>query len=269
MPEFEQIKTEYTDGRICGVDFGSKVRVLLRSPTKVMFTGYGLNLYERGARTMRDHHVAPDARRGTLEQQKYREMIVRHFGEGADQWALNAVIKRGLGTILVDGGGEAMPLPRVERAKAIAASYEEATAHLHIDPPAITQNCFQCGKGLRPNTTIHHLARNPSSGDHPKTVEECQRLTNHPVIAAHPFGSEKPREWWPYVSWFETWDVEDGYMENNFCSNSCAAEYGRRAAVEYAPLPVGGKVPPTKNKSPRPRMHYEEEVRYTEDGFKI
>lgn len=237
MPDFEQISTEYINGSVGYADYGSRVRVLMRSETHIMFVGYGLNIYQRGGRSSHStQKIAPDSKKDSISLPAVREKIISVFGEGADEMAIKAISTRGKGTILVGGGGET-PLPPAHiHRQQVTAVYEtiSPTTGYTVE----RRGCLQCGNPLKPHTTHHHLDF-PKEGS-PKTVEDCQKLSNLPVIAVRGFEMGKPKEWWPYISWFETWDGES-YENDPFCSNSCAAEYGFRAAAELAHLPTGGK----------------------------
>jgi len=149
-------------------------------------------------------------------------------------------------------GGDILPLPHHEAGKIHRALYEAASPDLVIDVG--DQYCLQCGKKLRVYTQNNHLDGLDDNG--PKTLEDCQRLSNHQVVALHGVGQQHPKHW-KNIGWFETWDGES-YQDHVFCSDKCAAIYGRRAAEELPHLPVGGMpTPPPKNEYNYVR-HYEE-----------
>jgi hypothetical protein len=147
--------------------------------------------------------------------------------------------RKGFGTVLLEGGGAKLRLPAAEASKLHYEAYAAVTptTELHSEGQ---KTCMQCGKHLRPSYSSHRMASDPTlDPNHPRTIEDCQRLTNHPVMGLYGYGSNQPREWWPFVSSFYTWDGES-YEQDHFCSDRCAAVYGRRAAQQLAALEVGG-----------------------------
>lgn len=255
-PTFEQVATEYAYGSLNGVDYGSRVRVLMRSPTTIMYVAYGVHISRRGSH---EYHsqitIAESTKRADLSLPKARDLIVKHFGEGADEAAIMAATTRGKGTILVNGGGEQLPLPRAEQVKLYRARYDAVTPTRTLIVPQ--KRCIQCEQPLRPRTITHHFGPSPEKENHPRTAEDCQRLTNHAVFSVSGYDSNKPEEWWPFISWFRTWDGET-YDQIDFCSDRCAAIYGRRAAAELTRLPPGGR-PPERERLPHESVqHYEE-----------
>lgn len=266
MSDYEVIKTEYTDGSFKGVYYGSKVRIMMRSPVAILFVGYGLNMIKRDGMGAHSHiSLSQDSKRVVVEHPEIRAKIVEMFGEGSDEAALAAFKTRGMGTVLFDGGGDPLPLVRAVAAKQIHAEYADITATRHVDIE--TKCCIQCGDKLPLKTVHHHMGSSPSGDNHPKTVEDCQRLSNQPVVAVHGYEINSPDEWWTYISWFETWDGES-YRDDTFCSDRCAAVYGRRAVAELPSLEVGGEAP-VKKATPYERVsHYEEVVRVTASGIK-
>ncbi len=265
---YEIVKTEYAYGSFHGVDYGSKIRIVMRSSEAILFVGYGLNIDTRAYRgSSGSKKIADKAKRELVEMPKVREIIIRYFGDGADEAALAALATRGMGTVLFNGGGDPLPLPRVEQSKAHREAYSAITPTAHVKFPEV-KTCIQCGTPLRLSTVHHHLEDIPKEG-HPKTMDECQRMTNFPVSAVHGFGSEKPREWWPYISWFETWDGES-YVTEPFCNDRCAAIYGRRAAAELQHLPMGGQAPTISLRGFESIDHRApQEPLYTESGIRI
>lgn len=265
MAQFEQVKTEYAYGALNGVDYGSKIRVVMRSPTAIAFVGYGLRIVTRN-----DNHrtitAARDSKRDTVSQPEVRAMIVQYFGADADEWLVRAISTRGMGTILVDGGGDALMLPRAEASRLHEAEYLSRTPTRDI-PVENVKACIQCGSNLPFAVTSHHMGNSPRD-NHPQTVEDCQKLTNHQVVSIHGYGREKPEEWWKFISYFYTWDGES-YERDTFCGDKCAAVYGRRAAAEYPILPVGGEPPIWKRPKSGYVDHSEREVIITEDGIRI
>lgn len=233
MPTFEQITTEYADGSsVNGVDYGSKIRVVMRSPEYIAFVGYGINLISRSNRYNTDK-IAPDSKKDTVSLERVRKKFIEAFGEGADEWAIKAISTKGRGTILVNGGGEAMLLPRAIRAQINQAHYDSVDPSSEVEIPE-QKTCVQCGGKLPLKVENHSLGYSPKP-DHPKTLEECQRLTNKRVVRVMGYSGNYPREWWPYVSFYFTWDGES-YIKEDFCSDRCAATYGRRALKAYPAL---------------------------------
>lgn len=265
-PRFRQVKTEYASGNLNGADYGSQVRILMRSETMLVYVASGVHISPRGER-VGFHHVKPvasAAKAEMLSKPQARETLVKAFGEGADEQALIALKTRGKGTILVDGGGPAMPLPHAIQAKISSARYTTVSPTTTVVTP--DKLCLQCEAPLQPHTVRHHLATVPTA-DHPRTVEDCQRLTNMPVYSVLGYGSNSPEEWWPIISSFTTWDGES-YVDIDFCSDRCAAVYGRRAAAELPHLPPGRPTTIRPRHSFESVKHYEEEVRVTKSGLR-
>lgn len=250
------IKTEFTHGHIANYDYGSQVRVLLRAPTAILFTGVGLSIWSpRGSssspsiRTLTSERVT----KAVLSHPKAVAEIERVFGPGSAALALRAWTSKGSGTCLIDGGGEPMPPTRKVFRERLYADYEAATCDWKADLTGEVKTCKQCGAPLTPDTD-HHRFGYDLMPNHPRTVEECQRRTNHRVIAVHGYGPER-RDRWGYVSWFEVWDGES-YHDENFChGDKCAAEYGRRAALEREALEPGIA-------APKPRYRIREDVNH-------
>lgn len=99
-------------------------------------------------------------------------------------------------------------------------------------------HCRCCGKAIKKTTITHyfgqpdHLAgqRNSWSAYHAETATtkaEAQRQCNHPVVAIR-------RGYGGQVVAF-TWDGES-YHDTTFCSQDCAAGFGRMAALSYPHL---------------------------------
>ena len=236
MTDFKIIKTEYAHGSLNGVDYGSQVRVLMRSAIAILYVAYGLNGTKRNSYHWNNIAIAPDAKRATLERPDIRAKIVALFGEGADEAALATTKTRGMATALFDGGGDPLPLPNhVQRANG-QARYASATATRRAYP--VGKTCLQCGEPLKIDTVRHFLGYELKE-NHPRTIEDCQRLTNELVVAVHGYDIRQDKDRWPLVERFETWDGES-YDYDTFCSDQCAATYGRRAAAELPTLPVGG-----------------------------
>jgi len=266
MPTFQTIKTEYANGHQGGADYGSRVRILMRSPTHFMFVARGIRIYKRATRmSYTDHiYVSHDTRPSELPAEG-RKNIDKAFGVGAADIAWTALTQKGKGTVLVDGGGVALPLPHAVQVANNEAAYDAVSPTMRISLEGI-DCCKQCGTPLRPKTVIHHLG-NKLKDDHPKTIEECQRLTNNRVIAITGY-SRNYTEKWGYVDWFETWDG-DGYVDPDFCDEKCAAHYGRRAARGLDLLPADGTVIHRDLRGHSNVNHYEPDpVRFTESGLR-
>lgn len=163
------------------------------------------------------------------------EKIDEVFGTGAAEEAIKVSGKSK--TVLVDGGGVPMPLPNRIRAQLTRASYDEIKPDWRADLRGEAQVCRQCGKQLRLDTD-HHRLGSKLLENHPRTVEDCQKLTNRRIVAVHGYGTQR-KDLARYISWFETWDGES-YIDVSFCSDSCAARYGRRAVGAYPALEIGG-----------------------------
>lgn len=269
MPKFEQVKTEYATGHFMGTMWGSRIRVVMRSEESVIWVALGVHIARRklGSGWHNVKTLCEKASRDQLSSEHVRKIVAEHFGEGAEDAILLAT-KPGLGTILVDGGGEPLPLPDHIARQNAEEEYNALTA-TRTDLIVPDRTCIQCGVPLRPVLDSHRLDRNPlKDPHHPRTVEDCQKLTNHPIFAVYDYGRNAPKEWRGFIEYFTTWDGES-YVDEHFCSDRCALQYGRRAA---ALLPI---LEPDQNPPPRdkPRgdtvYHFEEEVRFTENGFRI
>jgi hypothetical protein len=262
--KFEIVPTEYANGHIAGADFGSKVRILMRSPDAVLFTGHGLRLNLRSELNRYYSAIAPNGRRASLELPKVRAKIVKAFGEGADEAALAALEKRGWGTALFNGGGTKLPLPGAEAARLHQARYVELSVSQNVKLDGL-KTCRQCGKTLTPDADNHFL----KAEQNVRSIEECQRFSNHMVISVHGFSSNRDESLWPVVERFKTWDGES-YINDWFCNDKCAAIYGRRAAAELPPLEIGGKPPTKKYRAPDTSYHFDQEEEVTKiGGFKV
>lgn len=264
---FELVEKEDAKGTIGGSDYGSSVRLMARSPTHIMFNALGGQIWERGSEGWRGTQKLFHDRavREKFERPEVQAAIEKTFGEGAGAMILKAW-KEGK-TLLVDGGGEPLTMPGLKLRKLHQARYAEVNANWQADLNGRIPCCKQCGAELKPKTVIHHLGQTLKD-DHPKTMEECQRLTNLEVIAVHDYGHSTGDKV-GHVSWFETWDGESVF-DPHFCNDKCAAKYGRRAAEAYEPLEPG--IEPAKHQWVHESVnHYKEEVRHLtlRDGSKI
>jgi hypothetical protein len=260
---FETVATEHADRVIGGADHGRDVRVLMRSPKAIAFVSRGVNVMTRGD-VGQARRIARKATRAALDAPEARIVVTSVFGEGADEAMIAAIAGRNRGTVLVDGGGAPAKTPQHVAAAQVRARHAAATPTVR-GLLAVRQTCRQCGAPLRPDTRQHFLADAPKEG-HPRSLEDCQRLTNEPVHGVIGHGAEKPEGWWPYVAWFETWDGES-LVDPLFCGTPCAATYGRRAALHLPPLEVGGGTR-AREAGPESVHHYEREVRITPGGLR-
>jgi hypothetical protein len=264
---FELVDKEEAHGVIGGSDYGSSIRLMARSPTHVMFNALGGRIWKRGFEgwnsTQQLFHDR--AVRAKFERPEVQAAIEKTFGEGAGALILQAW-KEGK-TLLVDGGGAALTMPGLKLRKLHQARYAEVNANWEADLKGRIPCCKQCGAELKPKTVIHHLGASLKD-NHPKTVEECQRLTNLEVVRVHDYGQSSGDKV-GHINWFETWDGESVF-DPHFCDDKCAAKYGRRAAEACEPLEVG--IEPVKHQWTHESVsHYEEKttLHTLADGTKI
>ncbi len=260
MPKFEIVKTEYTDGSFKGVDYGAKIRIVMRSASMVVISSGGLRLIPRKEHSSYVSPFSKDSRRASLELPKTRQAFVDAFGEGADEAVIESLNTRGMGTVLVDGGGDPFSLPRVEARAINHARFEAITPSFDTVSPN-QKLCIQCEKPLPRSITRHWLSRGVPKPDQAKTIEECQRLSNEPVVKVQGYPINSPEEWWPLIEYFETWDGES-HDRIHFCGTPCAAAYGMRAAAELPLLPPNGEIPKHQYKAPETVYHYEVKEEY-------
>ena len=240
---FEQIPTEMMSVVEIGI-VGDGVRVLMRSATEMLYVSYGLNLWKRGSAAFAHRQTIISGRVtiAKLSDPVSRAKIVETFGVGADEAAILAWRTRGVGTILVDGGGKGVREPgntiRDKDMAARAAVTPETAVDLHGE----LKTCLQCGTDLRPHQVWHSMGPFEVE-NHPTSLADCQRMTNQRVIAVRGYNANHP-DFLHLVESFQTWDGEH-YNDPEFCDDRCAAKYGRRAALEREPLVVG--------EEPRPR----------------
>jgi hypothetical protein len=224
---FELVDKEDARGVIAGSNYGSSVRIMARGPRVVLFNGLGLNSWDR--REVGGWHSLKSLFKGrpTIAQyEAVQAQVDGLLGEGVGAAVVEAWRKHK--TVLVDGGGEPLPLPNLVITTRMRARFAEQSVTAHLDLTGKIRCCLQCGKPLAPHTN-HHRMGHAIQPDHPRTLEDCQRRTNQTVIACHSYGMNHPEKW-GYVEWFETWDGETLH-DPYFCHGStCAAKYGRRAA---------------------------------------
>jgi hypothetical protein len=264
---FEFVDKEDAKGSIGGVDYGASVRVMARSPRLVMFNGQGCHVWTRGDYSGNAEITLFRDRPTKAAFQTAAGKITELFGPGADDVILKAW--REQKTVLVDGGGEKMIEPgRMIRAGAERAFAEKAVGCV-VDLTGAIPACRQCGANLQPRTKLHHMG-DVIQPDHPRTIEDCQRLCNHRVVVIHDYDLNLPHKW-GYVRWFETWDgetVRDPY----FCDDKCAARYGRRAAADLPSLKAGIEPAATVWAAHESQHHYDiepQELRFGNKVFKI
>lgn len=263
---FEIVEKEMSSGSVAGSDYGAAVRVIMRSPTHVMFSALGIQLWDRNIHGGW-HHLKTLIRKrpSRAVYAEIAEKIDEVFGAGAAKMLIEG--SRKSQTVLVDGGGAAMPLPRVQFIAKLDAAHRTVSPDWRADLTGRIKTCKQCGKNLQPCTDHHRLGFQIKDG-HPKSTADCQLLTNQEVIAVHGFDTRFPDKW-EYVEWFETWNGEN-YLDEDFCNNTCAAEYGRRAARALDPLPIGGEVPRTPHRIRDNTDHFEKVTQEVEfQGRKI
>lgn len=239
MPSIELIPKENAHGLVAGSDFGSSVRIMARSPTHVLFNGLGCRVWNRksGASFM-DIRTIYAGRPTKALYEAHRDEIDNFMGAGVAVAVLEAW-KTGK-TVLIDGGGEALLRPHEELRKEAADAYAAVSINTTLPLEGRLPTCKQCGKPLEAKFQVHTMGRNILP-NHPRTVEDCQRLSNFQVVAIRDYRvSEGPKV--GYVESFDTWDGESVF-DPHFCSDACAAIYGRRAASDLPPMEPHGFVP--------------------------
>lgn len=236
-PEITYVPSEKAHPQIAGSIFpGSDVRIMMRSPTAVVFNGLGCNYWNR------DEHAGwhglkklfsdrPTIARFEAAQEKVDAL----YGEGVGAALIHAWRKNL--TVLLDGGGKPLPPTRMKARAMHKEAYAKVTINWEADLTGEVKTCRQCSKPLRLSTD-HHRFEHTIEANHPRSVEDCQRLTNRRVVAIHDYG-DTDRDRVGYVRYFETWDGES-YLEEDFCGDTCAAVYGRRAVRERPLLDPGG-----------------------------
>lgn len=235
--EYELVDREHARGIINGSDYGSSVTMVARSPTHIIFNALGSRILDRkshswhGCTTLTRDRVT----RKTFEDADIQAKIDEVFGEGAGKIVNDAY--RSAKTVLFDGGGEKLIEPRKLIAQRHSDWYDTVSINWR-DEYATDVTCLQCATPLRPRTMIHNMG-NVIQENHPRTVEDCQRLTNHRVVAIHDYGYSMTKQQVGYVRYFETWDGE-ALVDPHFCNDKCAVKYGRRAAQAGVVLKPGG-----------------------------
>lgn len=266
MPSYELVDPERANGIVGGHDYGSSIRMLVRSPTWVVFSGCGgihaaMLTLERHGTHWSNHHMLAEGRvsTATIEAAKPR---LDELGEG--WYAAAHAAWKSRKTALLDGGGKALSKPAVEVQRDLEARRRVEAPPWKADLSHRIDRCLQCDKLLDPDTDYHRFG-NGIMDNHPRSVEDCQRMTNHEVIAIHRYRDEKR---WEFVEWFQTWDGESTLQEA-FCSDACAAAYGRRAAAQLDHLSPG-EAPIKKAQRPREDVDYNPRPEYvTNSGLRI
>lgn len=264
---FELVEKEDARGVIAGSDYGSSVRIMARSPTHVMFNALGCQLWDRDERGGWHSLTKVFGERATkAKYEAAREKIDGAFGVGATDMVLEAW--RLHKTVLVDGGGAVLVEPGLKIRDRNARLYAEKSCTEELDLSGEVPGCLQCGKTLIPHTKLHHMGH-VIQPDHPRSLTDCQKLTNRRVVAVRSFDGNHPDKL-EYVSWFESWDGET-LRDPHFCGDTCAAKFGRRAAAAGTVDLEPGVEPVKVRTEHESQNHYEEPVRHLTmpDGRRI
>lgn len=271
-PRFKQVATELTHPSLAGTLFPADLRILMRSPTHVMFVGLGLRLYDRKLGSYYSSNAISTITDKTtiagMSEPAVTAKIESIFGEGSAEAAVAAKRTRGMGTVLVDGGGDKMPETRAAMRTRYHAERQFATVNSNYEADLTGQvkTCRQCGGPLTAHTQSHRFSVYIEDG-HPKTLEDCQRRTNLLVVSTHAFTNTLDNA--QYIERFSTWDGES-YVDPDFCKKDCIIAYGRRAVQELPPLPVGVEPTPIPRNDWSQTNHYDvaEEQRRSDEGIK-
>lgn len=265
-PNMKQVTTELTSDGMAGGDRTPK-RIVLRSPKAVAYVCYGLQLWlPRGSSAMSHTRTVIGGRvtLDSLSRSDVRNTLIDAFGPGADEAAILAQRSKGRGTILVDGGGDPFGPTDAQVKEYLRVHKLLHSADRSVDLTGMVKTCCQCGGNLIPHTASHQMGAEIKS-DHPRSLEDCQRLTNQMVISVHGYRDHKREE---YVERFQTWDGES-YQDNLFCSDGCATKYGRRAAIELPPLPADNSEIAEPRHSFESTDHYEKKDRTASIGGRV
>lgn len=225
--KYELVDREHAHGEIDGSYYGSSATIVARSPTHILFNALGSRIWQRGQSAW---HGETKLTRNRPTQKTFADSDIQAkidavFGEGAGAIVYEAY--RNKKTVLFDGGGTKLPQPRLLLAKKNADWYDSVTINWH-DEYATDKTCLQCAARLRPHAMRHHMG-DVIQENHPRTVEDCQRLSNHKVVAIYDYGSSMSDSKVGFIKYFETWDGE-ALVDPHFCNDKCMAKYGRRAA---------------------------------------
>lgn len=232
---FVLVPKELVSGKIGGVDYGSQVRLLVRSPLRLLINGVGLNVITN--RASFHHQDEKNLARGRCTKavlEDLRPRIDGYFGEGITDAVLEAW-KTG-STVIIDGGGDTLPLSLKHSREKHAREHAAVTINQDVSLTGRIPKCLQCAKDLQPKKTIHNMGH-AIQADHPRSLADCQKMTNYEVVTVRDYRETTGRRV-GFVEWFETWD---GYsvFDPHFCGDICAAKFGRRAAATGVVLPVG------------------------------
>lgn len=220
---YKAVPTEYTSGTLIGITT-PKIRVLMRSPKAFIYVAYGVFLtYRHNPNYSTSIRLARTATRQELQNSEFKARIDEYFGADAAQIVLMAFNVRGKGTVLYDGGGDALPLPHKEHREKRHEEWSNVTPTQKLFEDF--DKCIECGEDLHPRFEVHDLGYESQVS----TIDECQRLTNHRIIEVTGHGVSEQKDKWPFIRSFKTWR-EGEYWDEFFCSSQCAAAYGRKAA---------------------------------------
>jgi hypothetical protein len=220
--DYEFVKTEYVNPAYFGTA-GTRVRVVMRSPKAVIWVNYGVRIVKRTDVSNYVYYADTRSLGESLKNLSPRaqETIDDFFGEGAWDIFLKHNEKRGSGTILLNGGGKPLPRPNRDLAEENTKAWEAATPSQKI--MVDKKKCLECGDDLIAVT--EHI----NVGDHEiQTLNDCQRVTNKTIVEIKGFDTRYPQKW-HLVEYVVVWDGES-YLDDYFCSNKCAAAYGRKMA---------------------------------------
>lgn len=196
---YEQVKTEYCPASSVGIA-GGDVRIIARSPKHILVYSYGETIATRET-PIRRYSV-------------YGDSIERAFGENFRDF-VTANSRRGMGTTLVNGGGDPAPMARKDAISTLRdnnKSIEDA-----LCPPQY-RGCHICKSPLVPMRTIHKLAQ-------PATLSDLIKMTNRKIVEADATMDGRVSTYW-------TWEPSDGYHDNAFCGRDCKIVYADRKAKE-------------------------------------
>ncbi|AFU88128.1 hypothetical protein CcrColossus_gp258 [Caulobacter phage CcrColossus] len=239
MPEITFVDKENADGLIAGSQYNSSVRIMARSPSGVVFNALGVRYWNRkDGSSFQDVKIVVRDRPTKAGFVAARDAIDRFMGAGVGDAVIQAW-KEGK-TVLVDGGGEKLRLPRTEQRIIDAQALAAVSINKSISIEDRVPTCKQCAKPLQPKFTVHRMGRDILP-DHPRSWEDCQRMSNFEVVAIRGYKvTEGPKV--GFVESFDTWDGQSTF-DPHFCGDTCAASYGRRAAEAHPPLGPSDPVP--------------------------
>lgn len=191
---------------------------------------------------------------GSLKKVKWdtiREDIDAKFGEGATTKIAEAAAAGK--SVLFGGGGKPLPLSHARVLANRSQRYEEHKPDQVVDLGPSECRCRQCGAEIARKFESHYLGYGTPEPGHPRTLEDCQRLTNYPVVRVRGYG-ENYTDRDGYIQSYDTWDGES-YMDPDFCNNTCAGRYARRA-VAVLPRDALPVIPPEPEEPREPRAKF-------------